>query len=123
MKDITKEERNTCIIITCDYFKTRGIHLVPDMFIETEDDDHKFLMQDAWLEYTLDIEDLSINYTVSMYTQGEPDCFVLSITNNGGLEHTDEYQTFCIPFHQLHQCIKLNYRSDIEQNPIFKKWI
>lgn len=125
MRNITNEERNTCIIITCNYFKTRGIHLVPDMFIETEDDDHKFLMKGTWLEYVLDIEALPIRYTMNISTMIEPDRFVVNITNNGGFEYIDEYETFDFSKPLLQQYISdpEGYKEEIHQNLMFKNWV
>ncbi|ANU35650.1 hypothetical protein VSVS05_00517 [Vibrio scophthalmi] len=125
MRDITNAQRNTCICITCDYFKRSGIHLVPDMFHETDQDDYKFIIQDAWLEYILDIEDLSIRYTVSISTMQKPERFVVNITNNGGMDHVNEYETFEIHEHLMQQYISDDegYKEEVNQNPVFSNWL
>lgn len=124
MKKLTKEEKNTCITLVCDYFKRSGIYVVPDMFHEA-DDDNKFLIGSTWIEYTLDIEGLPIRYTASISTMVEPSRFILNITNNGGIEHIDEYETFDIPEHLMQQYIidPEGYAEEIQQKPEFNNWL
>ncbi|MFN1648238.1 hypothetical protein [Vibrio rotiferianus] len=124
MHPISIEERNTCIVLICDYFQKRGIHLIPNMFIESGEA-CKFLFEDTWLEYVMDIEDLPIKYAVDISSMSEPSRLIINITNNGGIEHVVEYETFDIPLNLMKDYIAdpEGYKQEIQKDPAFRNWL
>ncbi len=122
MKPVNNEERNLLISVTCDHFNRQGIYLVPDMFIDSADDAHKFLFGSSWHEYNLDLKDFAHRYIVNFYIEEEPTAYIISVTNNRGLEGTDEYQTFSIPESKV-QLVMPYYKEEIVENELFKNWL
>ncbi|MCK8073974.1 MULTISPECIES: hypothetical protein [Vibrio] len=55
----------------------------------------------------------------------KPERFVVNITNNGGMDHVNEYETFEIHEHLMQQYISDDegYKEEVNQNPVFSNWL
>ncbi|WP_367971399.1 hypothetical protein RJD38_02910 [Vibrio scophthalmi] len=49
----------------------------------------------------------------------------MNITNNGGMDHVNEYETFEIHEHLMQQYISDDegYKEEVNQNPVFSNWL